>query len=229
MDLLIFDLDGTLIDSKLDLAHAANAARSHMGMPPIANERVYSYVGNGAPVLIRRVLGADATEAQVQEALEFFLEYYREHMLDYTTLYPGVRESLDRLRDAGVRLAVLTNKPVRISRAIVDGLGVGGHFLKVYGGNSFDFKKPHPIGVDTLIEECGASRARTMMVGDSSVDIQTARNAHVQSCGVTYGFQPETLQTVPPDLLVDRMEDLAEWVIGPAGPDGPPTSANTSH
>jgi phosphoglycolate phosphatase len=214
MDLLIFDLDGTLIDSKLDLAHAANAARGHLGMPPIEHERVYSYVGNGAPVLIRRVLGPDATEAQVEEALEFFLEYYREHMLDYTILYPGVRESLDRLCDAGVRMAVLTNKPVHISRAIVAGLGVGGHFRQVYGGNSFGFKKPHPIGVDTLIAECGAARDNTMMVGDSSVDIQTARNAHVKSCGVTYGFQPETLRSVPPDLLVDRMEDLAEWVIG---------------
>jgi len=213
MDLVIFDLDGTLIDSKLDLAHAANATRGHMGMPPLAHERVYSYVGNGAPVLIRRVLGPDATEAQVEEALEFFLEYYRDHMLDYTVLYPGVGEALGRLREAGVRMAVLTNKPVRISRAIVDGLGVGGHFHQVYGGNSFDFKKPHPIGVETLMKECAAARERTMMVGDSSVDIQTARNAGVKSCGVTYGFQPETLQTVPPDLLVDRMEDLAEWVI----------------
>jgi phosphoglycolate phosphatase len=213
MDLLIFDLDGTLIDSKLDLAHAVNATRGHMGMPALEYERVYSYVGNGAPVLIRRVLGEDATEAQVQEALEFFLEYYGEHKLDYTTLYPGVRESLDRLRDAGLRMAVLTNKPVRISRAILDGLGIGGHFRQVYGGNSFDFKKPHPIGVETLIQECGASRERTMMVGDSSVDIQTARNAQVKSCGVTYGFQPESLRNVPPDLVVDRMEDLAEWVI----------------
>jgi phosphoglycolate phosphatase len=183
-------------------------------------------VGNGAPVLIRRVLGAEATEAQVQEALEFFLEYYRDHMLDHTALYAGVRESLDRLRDAGIRMAVLTNKPVKISQAIVDGLGIGAHFRQVYGGNSFDFKKPHPIGVETLLEEFGASREHTMMVGDSSVDIQTARNAHVKSCGVTYGFQPESLKTVPPDLLVDRMEDLAEWVIGPAGP---PTSANKSH
>jgi phosphoglycolate phosphatase len=115
-------------------------------------------------------------------------------------------------------MAVLTNKPVKISRAIVEGLGIGGHFRQVYGGNSFEFKKPHPIGVETLIEEFGATREGTMMVGDSSVDIRTAQNAHVKSCGVTYGFQPETLQTVPPDLLVDRMEDLAEWVIGPAGP-----------
>jgi phosphoglycolate phosphatase len=213
MDLLIFDLDGTLIDSKLDLAHAVNATRRHMGMEPLEHERVYSYVGSGAPVLIRRVLGPDAGEAQVQEALEFFLEYYRDHMLDYTTAYPGVRESLERLREAGVQMAVLTNKPVRISKAIVDGLALTPYFRAVYGGNSFAFKKPHPIGVETLLSDCGVGRERTMMVGDSSVDIQTARNARIKSCGVTYGFQPETLAEPAPDLLVDRIEELAEWVL----------------
>jgi phosphoglycolate phosphatase len=214
MDLLIFDLDGTLIDSNLDLAHAVNATRGHMGMAPLEHERVYSYVGNGAPVLIRRVLGPDASEAQVEESLEFFLEYYRDHKLDYTVLYPGVRQALDRLQGAGVQMAVLTNKPIGMSRAIVEGLDVDGYFRQVYGGNSFDFKKPHPIGIETLIAECGVARERTMMVGDSSVDIETARNAKVQSCGVTYGFQPETLEAVPPDLLVDGMEELADWVIG---------------
>jgi phosphoglycolate phosphatase len=213
MDLLIFDLDGTLIDSKLDLAHAVNATRAHMGMSALEHERVYSYVGNGAPVLIRRVLGDQAAEAQVEEALEFFLEYYREHYLDYTTLYPGVKESLDRLRDAEKRMAVLTNKPVRLSQAIVDGLGVGPHFFRVYGGNSFDFKKPHPIGVETLMREAAVGRDRTLMIGDSSVDIQTAVNAGVQSCGVTYGFQPETLADPRPDRLVDRLEDLADWLL----------------
>src|SRR5512147_1605619 len=117
MDLLIFDLDGTLIDSKLDLAHAVNATRRHIGMSELDHERVYSYVGNGAPVLIRRALGEQATEPEVQEALEYFLEYYRDHKLDYTVLYPGVKESLDRLLAAGKRMAVLTNKPVNISRA----------------------------------------------------------------------------------------------------------------
>src|SRR5450631_3374751 len=136
MDLLIFDLDGTLVDSRLDLANAVNAVRSHMGMSLLTNERVYSYVGNGAPVLIRRSLGDQATEAQVQEALEYFLEYYGEHDLDYTTLYPGVREALDRFRDAGKQMAVLTNKPVRMTRSIIEGLGVGGHFFQLYGGNS---------------------------------------------------------------------------------------------
>jgi phosphoglycolate phosphatase len=217
MELLIFDLDGTLIDSKLDLAHAVNATRAHMTMSPLDHERVYSYVGNGAPVLIRRALGEQATEGEVQEALEFFLEYYREHYLDYTTLYPGVKQALDRLRAAGKRLAVLTNKPVRISRAILDGLGVGGHFFQVYGGNSFDFKKPNPIGVKALMQEAGVSADQTLMVGDSSVDIQTAVNAGIPSCGVTYGFQPETLADPAPDRMVDRMEELADWLLGTSG------------
>ena len=124
MDLLIFDLDGTLIDSRLDLAHSVNATRAHMGMSPLDFEKVYSYVGNGAPVLIRRALGDAATEPQIEEALEFFLEYYREHVLDFTTLYPGVKESLERLAAAGKQMAVLTNKPVRMSKMIVEGLGV---------------------------------------------------------------------------------------------------------
>jgi phosphoglycolate phosphatase len=213
MDLLIFDLDGTLIDSRYDLANAVNATRGHMGMSALENERVYSYVGNGAPVLIRRALGEQATEAEVQEALEFFLEYYREHPLDHTTLYPGVRETLDRFRAAGKRLAVLTNKPVRISRTILDGLGVSGHFFQVYGGNSFEFKKPNPIGVEALMKEAGVGREQTLMVGDSAIDVLTARNAGVRCCGVTYGFQPESLADPAPDILVDRMEELADRLV----------------
>ena len=213
MQLLIFDLDGTLIDSKLDLAHAVNATRASMGLPHLDNERVYSYVGSGAPVLIRRALPPESSDEDVQNALQYFLAYYREHMLDYTQLYPGVRESLDRLRDEGVRLAVLTNKPVRFSQAILDGLGVGPHFFRVYGGNSFEQKKPHPVGVETLLREAGVDHADAMMVGDSAVDVRTARNANIRCCGVTYGFQPETFEEDPPDVLVDRMEDVADLVI----------------
>jgi len=213
VDLLIFDLDGTLVDSKKDLVNAVNATRAHMGMHALTDETVASYVGSGAPVLIRRALGEQATEDQVKEALEFFIEFYRDHALDYTRLYAGVEPSLARLHGAGVEMAVLTNKPVRISRAMIDQLGVGNLFGQVYGGNSFDFKKPNPIGIERLLEEFGAARDRTMMVGDSAVDILTARNARVRSCGVTYGFQPETLADPKPDLVVDRMEDLAEWVL----------------
>lgn len=222
MDLVIFDLDGTLIDSKLDLAHAVNAARGHMGLAPIGNETVYSYVGNGAPVLMRRAMGPEASDAEVEHALEFFLAYYRAHMLDYTRLYPGVREALDEFKDRGVAMAVLTNKPVRFSQDIVKGLGLGHHFFRVYGGNSFEQKKPHPIGIETLLREAGVARGRTLMVGDSAVDIRTARNASVAAAGVTWGFQPESLAEEPPDVLIDRIGELSDLVFRSRGGTGDP-------
>ena len=213
MDLIIFDLDGTLIDSRHDLANAVNATLRYMDREPLTNERVYSYVGNGAPVLVRRALGEGATDAEVAKALEFFLSFYADHDLDYTRLYPGVRETLDRLRDAGKRMAVLTNKPVRMSRHIVDGLGVAPYFFQVYGGNSFETKKPDPMGVEALRKEAGSARETTLMVGDSSVDVLTARNAGIPCCCVTYGFQPESLADPAPDRLIDRMEQLADWLL----------------
>ena len=213
MHLLIFDLDGTLIDSKLDLAHSVNATRASMGMAPLANELVYSYVGNGAPVLIRRALGPAASEEDVARALEFFIRYYGEHCLENTSLYPGVAEALGQLQAAGMPLAVLTNKPVRISHHIVAGLGLGDTFFRIYGGNSFEQKKPHPVGIEALLSETGLPRERTVMVGDSAVDIQTARNANVRACGVTYGFQPETFQEHPPDILVGDLRELAGQIL----------------
>ena len=213
MALLIFDLDGTLIDSRLDLAHSINATRAFMGLEPLEHETVYKYVGNGAAMLVQRALGDLGSSENVERALPFFIGYYTEHKLDYTVLYPGVRESLDRLQAAGMPMAVLTNKPVRISKAIVEELGLSEHFFQVYGGNSFEFKKPNPIGIATLIAEAGVTPADTIMVGDSGVDIQTANNAGVRSCGVTYGFQPETLVLYPPSILVDRLEQLVEQLI----------------
>jgi phosphoglycolate phosphatase len=213
MDLLIFDLDGTLIDSKLDLAHSVNAAREFMRLEPIDHDTVSSWVGSGAPVLIRRALGPDYGDAEVRRALEFFLDYYDQHKLDNTRPYPGVVESLEMLAADGVLQAVLTNKPVRITGRILDGLGLSKHFVRVYGGNSFEQKKPDRIGVDTLVAELSVNREHTMIVGDSAVDVRTARNAGVKVCGVTYGFQPETFAEDAPDMMVDRLEELARAVI----------------
>lgn len=216
--LLIFDLDGTLIDSKLDLAHSVNAARGYLGMGPISHEAVHSYIGNGAPVLIRRALGPEASEEDVQRALDFFIRYYGQHCMDNTSLYAGVKEALDRLRTNGIAMAVLTNKPVRISNHIVAGLGLTNHFFRVYGGNSFEQKKPHPIGIETLLTESGLPRESAYMVGDSAVDVRTARNAGVRACGVSYGFQPEGFAADPPDLLIDSMGELADRVLGNTPP-----------
>jgi phosphoglycolate phosphatase len=213
MPLLIFDLDGTLIDSRLDLVHATNNTRAHFGRGPLPNEQVYSFVGNGAPVLVKRAMGPDASDEEVGQALEFFLDYYRHHALDHTVVYPEVGDALQRMRAAGATLAVLTNKPVKISHRIMQGLGLSSLFFRIYGGNSFDHKKPHRIGIDTLREEAGIAAPDTWMVGDSYVDVQTARNAGVAACGVSWGFQPETFREFPPDILVDHLEDFASRFV----------------
>jgi phosphoglycolate phosphatase len=211
-DLLIFDLDGTLIDSKRDLADSVNATRAWKGLGPLEDEIVSSYVGSGAPVLIRRAL-PDSSDAELEQALRYFLDYYREHMLDATTLYPGVREALDRLHGAGIPMAILTNKPVGFSERLVQRIGLGTHFFRIYGGNSFEEKKPHPKGIELLVAEIGAGRERTVMIGDSSVDVRTARNAGVKACGVSWGFQPETFAEAPPDFIIDDLGVLAEMVL----------------
>ena len=203
---LIFDLDGTLIDSKLDLALAVNAARRHMRLEALPHEQIFGYVGHGAPTLIRRSLGEQATDKMVELALRYFLEYYGGHMLDNTVTYPGVREGLSML--AGRPMAVLTNKPVRFSEKILEGLGIATYFRYVYGGNSFERKKPDPMGVEALLRDFQVAPRQAVIVGDSEVDVQTARNAGTWAIGVTYGLGSAQLADCPPDLLVDSLTEL---------------------
>jgi phosphoglycolate phosphatase len=209
---LIYDLDGTLIDSKLDLALSINAMLEHMGRASLPHETIYGYVGNGAPVLVRKSLGAGATNADADRGLAYFLSYYRTHMLDNTVAYPGVREGLESLKSQA--MAVLTNKPVRFSQAILDGLGLSQYFRFVYGGNSFERKKPDPMGVEKLLRDLSAVPREAMMVGDSEVDVRTARNAGIWACGVSYGLGAEGLAAVPPDLMVDSLAELPARLNG---------------
>ena len=218
--LLIFDLDGTLIDSRLDLVHSVNAALRHIRRPELPDDVIASYVGDGAPMLIRRALGAEADDEQlVRSGLEYFLSYYREHKLDHTTVYPGIGDALKTIRDGHNgqlrKMAVLSNKPVNPSRAIVHELGLGKYFNPIYGGNSFATKKPDPEGARTILKETGSRPEETLIVGDSGVDVNTAKNAGMWSCGVTYGFAPHTLATDPPDVLVDSPADLKELFCRP--------------
>ena len=191
--LVIFDLDGTLIDSERDLAAAVNAMLVKYGRKELPIDVIGTYIGDGAPMLIRRALGDPADREFLQEALNYFLLYYREHKLDSTYIYDGITEALQQIAGsdgATRRMAVLTNKPVRVSRDIVAGLGLSGSFFQVYGGNSFETKKPDPLGANTLMQDAGVAADETVMVGDSQVDILTARNAGMWSVGVTYGFAP---------------------------------------
>ncbi len=175
--LLVFDLDGTLIDSMKDLALSVNATREWMGLPRLPNETIA-----------------------------------RAHMLDHTAVYDGVREALEELKDR--KLAVLTNKPVAFSRAILAGLKLADHFAFVYGGNSFEQKKPDPVGVIKLMSDTGALPRETVMVGDSDTDVLTGRNAGVWTCGVTYGLGSHTLERAAPDVLVGDLRELPPLLNG---------------
>jgi phosphoglycolate phosphatase len=213
--LVIFDLDGTLIDSRLDLIHSVNAMLRHFDRPELPGDVVASYVGDGAPMLVRRALGDPEDEKFFKAGLEFFLAYYREHKLDYTHVYPGIPEALEQIRSNGAhrKMAVLSNKPVNPSRAIVEALGLADFFVNVYGGNSFDTKKPDPLGVHALLKETGTWAANAVIVGDSSIDILTGRNAGIATCGVTYGFAPHTLCEAPPDVFIDKPQELGELFL----------------
>jgi phosphoglycolate phosphatase len=203
---LIFDLDGTLVDSKKDLTASVNYVRHQFELPTLTEGEIARFIGDGALMLIRRALGEKATESGVQAGLQMFLTYYRAHMLDQTALYPGVKDTLDRLADC--KLAVLTNKPVHFSCAMLDGLGIYRYFAAVYGGNSFDRKKPDPVGVYRILSDTNGHRETTWMIGDSSVDILTGRNAGVTTCGVTYGYSTASFDEFPPDFLIDRFSEL---------------------
>lgn len=222
--LLVFDLDGTLIDSRLDLIHSVNAMLRHIGRPELDGDVIASYVGDGAPALVRRALGDADDQGLFREALEYFLGYYRLHKLDHTTVYEGIPEVLaglaepaDGVASNGVpsnrvqrQMAVLSNKPVNPSRDIVQALGLGDFFVCVYGGNSFMTKKPDPLGVRTILQETGFAADEALMIGDSSIDVLTGRNAGLWTCGVTYGFAPHSLEEAPPDVLIEIPRELGE-------------------
>lgn len=216
--LLVFDLDGTLIDSARDLCNSVNAALEHMGRPHLDDHIIAGFVGNGAAMLVRRSLavenGVSPDEIHDEElatAYHFFLDHYREHKLDFTYAYEGVLQSLAAIGSGANgysrQLAVLTNKPVRPAQAICEGLGMAHHFFRIYGGDSFPIKKPDPMGLVTIMREAGVGPEETLMVGDSKVDVLTAQNAGAWTMGCRFGFGPQNLMEVPPDMVVDSPSD----------------------
>ena len=217
--LIVFDLDGTLIDSRIDLCNSVNATLTHLGKPELPEAVIASYIGDGVSMLVRRALGdpeGDVHDEQyVTEAITFFLSYYRIHKLDYTYVYPGVIESLEAIRAAhpDILMAVLTNKPVNPSRDICAHFGLSRFFFQNYGGNSFHTKKPDPHGLLSLIAEASEiagktiTPAQTIMVGDTDIDVLTARNCGARSIGCTFGLKPHSLEDAPPDHLAHTPTD----------------------
>jgi len=216
IQLLVFDLDGTLVDSRVDLANSINAMLRRYDRPELPCDVIASYIGDGAPMLVRRALGDPDDQRFVSQALEFFLAYYREHKLDTTYVYEGVKEALAAIAQNanGARgerkMAVLSNKPVRPTEVILQALGLGDFFFRVYGGNSFHTKKTDPRGLKTLLAEAGTRPDEAVIIGDSDIDVITGRNAGAWTCGVTYGLVPHTLANAPPDVLVDSPSEWPE-------------------
>jgi phosphoglycolate phosphatase len=209
---LIFDLDGTLIDSQRDLIHSVNAMLHEMGREQLSEETISGYIGHGASLLVSRALGVKAKEEELRRGLEFFLAYYEEHKLDTTCAYPGVAETLAELSRKQLPMAVLTNKPVRISVRILEALGLATLFRAIYGGNSFETKKPDPFGANKILAEFGAAPKEAMVVGDSEVDVQTARNTGSIAVVVNYGFGVHNRADHPADIYLEKIEELVRLV-----------------
>lgn len=208
--LLVFDLDGTLIDSKVDLANSVNHALAAFGLPALSHPVIYSYVGDGATMLIRRAVGEEG-DGILPAVLDAFLAHYRRHLLDTTVPYPGVPESL-REWAGTYQMAVLTNKSLDMTRAILSGLSLDRYFTDVVGGDSPDGKKPQPGGLLRIMRTRGASPGETLMIGDSRNDVLAGRMAGVRTCGVTYGLGIEGFAEHPPDFTIGRFPDLFDRI-----------------
>ncbi len=205
--LIIFDLDGTLVDSRADLTAAVNHVLRGFELPQVSPEVVAGYVGEGARLLVQRALGV-AHGAHFDEGLQHFLAYYGAHLLDLTQAYPGVPEMLAALATRSVKQAVLSNKPEAMSRAILDGLGLSSNFVAVLGGDSLPTRKPDPAGVQHLCALAGSPPERVLVVGDSLIDLRTAEAAGAAFCGVTWGFAPDTLRQAAPARLIEHPSQL---------------------
>jgi phosphoglycolate phosphatase len=212
--LIAFDLDGTLIDSRADLVASVNATLVHLDRHPLPDAVIASYIGDGVHMLVRRALGDPEHEEIVTDAVNFFLTYYRVHKLDHTYVYEGVLDALAAIARAlpDTSIAVLTNKPVRPSEEICAALRLAPHCFRIYGGNSFETKKPDPLGLETLMREASATPEQTLMIGDSDVDVLTARNAGASVIGCRFGLAPHSLADAPPDCLVDSPSEWLEAI-----------------
>ena len=216
---LVFDLDGTLVDSSVDLANAVNALVVELGRPPLPKRRIIDMVGEGANVLVRRALTAASLDPDTPAALERFLAHYDPHLLDHTRPYPGIVDVLDTLAER-VAMAVLTNKPARATHLMLDGLGLQKYFRGIIGGDTSLGRKPAPAGLLHLAAGAGVPPARVLMVGDSAVDLATARNAGTRICLARYGFG---YRFTPADfcgdeLFIDSPADLVSLISGAATP-----------
>lgn len=214
---VLFDLDGTLIDSVPDIAVAVNAMLESLGYPTYSEEKMRSWVGNGAKVLVKRALSGDVkidetlSEDLFSNAYQLFLDFYMQNVCKDTRLYPTVQETLETLKNKGYRLAIVTNKPYAFVAPILDTLGLNGLFETYIGGDTLSLKKPDPMPLVYMCDQLNISVDKALMVGDSKNDILAAKAAGMQSIGVTYGYNyGEAIEVYDPEVVVDLFSDILD-------------------
>jgi phosphoglycolate phosphatase len=206
IETLILDLDGTLIDSRLDIARAANYTLAKLGCPQLPEEQIAGFIGGGVGPLLKKALG-NRSEELFERALPIYKQRYWEHCTDYTTLYSGVKEILSYYQDKDIAMA--TNKLVPMTMKILEHFEIASYFKLVLGPDSVKNRKPHPEAIEKILAQLGNPKETALIVGDSHFDIETGKNAGIMTCGVTYGFgSRQELEDSGADVIIDRLEDL---------------------
>jgi phosphoglycolate phosphatase len=209
IDLIIFDLDGTLADTGRDLADAVNHTRAHFDLPALPDPLVYSNVGRGVEHLLKQSLPRESSE-HFQEVMQVFLTRYESHLLDATVLYPDVHKMLDYFRDK--KKVVVSNKMHRLTVGVLRGLGVETLFDAILGGDSAMEKKPHPALLNDVLRRFDVPRDRAVIVGDGDTDMEAGKRAGIVTCGVTYGLgDREKLLAAQPDFIIDNLGELLNY------------------
>lgn len=211
VDLLIFDLDCTLADTKFDIARATNYALQRLGLPELPPETIYGYIGNGVEKIIERSLTQDDLPLR-QKALALFSEFYGQHLLDHTRLYPRVRETLEHFK--GKKKAVATNKTFDFTLKMLEALGIQPYFEMILGGDSTEHIKPNPEPLEKILKALRVSPGRASMVGDSVGDVLAGKQAGMVTCALTYGLgKRQDLLQADPDYLLDNIWGLTEIFV----------------
>lgn len=214
--LVVFDLDGTLVDTAPDLVASLNHTISAGGLDPVGYDDLTHLVGHGARAMIERAFrlrGHPLDDADLPPMLDRFIAHYRAGMPGESVPYPGLVAALDRLQDAGMLLAVCTNKLEGLARPLIEGLGLAGYFAAITGGDTFSVRKPDPAHLTGTIEKAGSDIARTVMIGDSFNDFKVAANAGVPSIGVPFGYSDVPIETLGPTSIIRHFDELTPDLV----------------
>ena len=213
---VVFDLDGTLVDTAPDLVASLNHTIAARGLAPVTYEDLTHLVGHGARAMIERAFRLRShplDENELPDMLDRFIEHYLAHMPGESRPYPGLLDALDRLRSAGMRLAVCTNKMESLARPLIEGLGMSRYFTAITGGDTFAVRKPFAEHLTGTVRLAGGEISRTVMVGDSLNDLKVAVNAGVPSIGVPFGYSDVPIQTLDPTVLIGHFDELTPELV----------------